>query len=145
MVEKGFVRIHVNDIPGLKEKYVVQELPSKLVYTVKPPAEDPGDGSETSYCKRKSRIVCCGNFAAEDQSDLFAGGAAAESLRCSLTYSLRRQWRSGIVDITGAFMLTPLDRGEGQIIYIIRPPAALVQLQLAEPHERWLLSIGLGN
>ena len=35
MVEKGFVRIHVNDIPGLKEKYVVQELPSKLVYTVK--------------------------------------------------------------------------------------------------------------
>ncbi|CAE7360569.1 GIP [Symbiodinium sp. CCMP2592] len=143
VIEKGFVRIHANDIPSLKAKYAVQELPSKLVYTVKPPAEDTGDGSEASCCKRKARIVCCGNYADEEQNDLFAGGAAAESLRCSLTYAVHRRWRSGIVDITGAFMLTPLERREGQTVYIIRPPAVLIQLGLAEPHERWMLTHGM--
>ena len=40
-------------------------------------------------------------------------------------------------------MLTPLEKGEGKVVYVIRPPAALVQLQLAEPRERWLLTHGM--
>ncbi|CAE7942340.1 TY5A, partial [Symbiodinium sp. KB8] len=143
VVEKGFKRITIQDVSGLKENHIVQELPSKLVYTVKPPAGDGLAEGEQSFCKRKARIVCCGNYAADDQGELYAGGAAAESLRCSLTYTARRKWRAGILDITGAFMLTPLPQGRGEVIYIIRPPAALIQLGLAHPDERWLLTHGM--
>ncbi|CAE7563194.1 GIP [Symbiodinium sp. CCMP2592] len=143
VVEKGFLRVDAKDIAILKRKYVVQELPSKLVYTVKPPNAANDDTSEEFYCRRKARIVCCGNFAAEDQSELFAGGAAAESLRCSLVYALKRVWRAAIVDIAGAFMLTPLAHEEGGVVYIIRPPAALIQLGLAKESERWMLTHGM--
>ncbi|CAE7467924.1 unnamed protein product [Symbiodinium sp. CCMP2456] len=143
VVERGFKRISVSDLPSLKQKGTVQELPSKLVYTVKPPSEEALQGAEPQYCKRKARIVCCGNYASEDPGDLYAGGAAAESLRCALTYTASRRWRSGITDITGAFMLTPLPGGPGQVTYVIRPPAVLVQLGLAEEDERWLLTHGM--
>ena len=142
VVERGFKRITTADVACLKATTTVQELPSKLVYTVKPPSGDDSVG-ERAYCRRKARIVCCGNYASEDQSELYAGGAAAESLRCALTYTARRRWRSGITDITGAFMLTPLPTGEGQTVYIIRPPAALVQLGLVDPQERWQLTHGM--
>ena len=143
VVERGFKKVTAAEVMALKEKFTVQELPSQLVYTVKPPAGDAGQQGEAVFCRRKARIVCCGNYAAEDQGDLFAGGAAAESLRCALTYTAKRRWRSGITDITGAFMLTPLPGGPGQIVYIIRPPAALVQLGLAHPNERWQLTHGM--
>ncbi|CAE7777053.1 GIP [Symbiodinium sp. CCMP2592] len=144
VVEKGFVRVTDDDVTKLRrDGYVIQELPSKLVYTVKPPPSDaPADG-ENAFCKRKARVVCCGNYAPDDQTDVFASGAAAESLRSNLTYSARRKWRSGIVDVTGAFMLTPLPQGRGQVIYIVRPPAALVQLGLAQLNERWQLTHGM--
>ena len=140
VVERGFKRISMEEVSKLKGRFQVQELPSKLVYTIKPPVGGAEDQEEAAYCKRKARIVCCGNYAAEDQSKLFAGGAAAESLRCALTYTAKRRWRAGITDITGAFMLTPLPTGVGEVIYIIRPPAALVQLGLAGPNERWQLT-----
>ena len=142
VVERGFKRITTTDIARLRGTAAVQELPSKLVYTVKPPSGDEHE-DERAYCRRKARIVCCGNYAAEDQNELYAGGAAAESLRCVLAYTARRKWRSGITDITGAFMLTPLPTGVGQVIYIIRPPAALVQLGLVDPQERWQLTHGM--
>ncbi|OLP83551.1 Retrovirus-related Pol polyprotein from transposon TNT 1-94 [Symbiodinium microadriaticum] len=143
VVERGFKRISMEEVSKLKGRFQVQELPSKLVYTIKPPAGGSEDQEEATYCKRKARIVCCGNYAAEDQGELFAGGAAAESLRCALTYTAKRKWRAGITDITGAFMLTPLPTGAGEVIYIIRPPTALVQLGLAEPSERWQLTHGM--
>ncbi|CAE7342763.1 TY4B-J [Symbiodinium sp. KB8] len=143
VVEKGFKRIKAKDVSILKENHVVQELPSKLVYTIKPPSGDAPEEGEQAFCKRKARIVCCGNYAADDQGELYAGGAAAESLRCSLTYTARRRWRAGILDITGAFMLTPLPQGFGEVVYVIRPPAALVQLGLAAPDERWQLTHGM--
>ena len=61
-------------------------LPSKLVRTVKPLLEEAGSGDELAYCKRKARIVCCGNYASEEQGELFAGGAPTESLRRALTF-----------------------------------------------------------
>ena len=143
VVERGFKRVSVKDVVSLKQSCTVQELPSKLVYTVKPPSGEQGLGGEPMYCRRKARIVCCGNYAAADQEELYAGGAAAESLRCALTFTAKRRWRSGILDITGAFMLTPLPVGRGQVIYLIRPPTALVQLGLAEPDERWMLTHGM--
>ena len=64
VVEKGFKRIKIQDVSSLKENHIVQELPSKLVYTIKPPAGDGLAEGEQSFCKRKARIVCCGNYAA---------------------------------------------------------------------------------
>ena len=144
VVERGFDRITDTDVSQLRAQgYMIQELPSKLVYTVKPPPNDASSEGEMAFCKRKARVVCCGNYASDEQSDVFASGAAAESLRSNLTYTARRRWRSGIVDVTGAFMLTPLPQGRDQVIYIVRPPAALVQLGLAGPTERWRLTHGM--
>ena len=102
-MERGFDRITDTDVSQLRAQgYLIQELPSKLVYTVKPPPNDAPSEGEMAFCKRKARVVCCGNYASDEQSDVFASGAAAESLRSNLTYTARRRWRSGIVDVTGA-------------------------------------------
>ena len=150
VVEKGFQRIKVGDLNGLRANHTIQELRSKLVYTVKPPAgthtpaTEQDEDDEALDCKRKTRIVCCGNFASDEGYDLFAGGVAAESLRCVLVYSASKGWMIGSVDVTGAFMLTPLiSREQGQTLYVIRPPAALIQLGLADKDERWLLTHGM--
>ncbi|CAE7496106.1 unnamed protein product [Symbiodinium sp. CCMP2592] len=147
VVEKGFKRIHVDEVQEMKKRCSVQELPSKLVYTVKPPSTTSttitDEEDETMYCRRKARVVCCGNFADEEGSDLFAGGIAAESMRCVLVYTADQGWMVGIVDVTGAFMLTPLPQLQGQVRYIIRPPAALIALGLADRNERWLLTHGM--
>ena len=45
--------------------------------------------------------------------------------------------------MTGACMLTPLPGCEEQVIYNVCPPAALVQLGLAEEGERWQLTHGM--
>ena len=138
VVEQGFERTTVEEVRRLKASYQVQELPTKLVYTLKPPAEDAAPGSEAAKCKRKSRIVCCGNFNDQDPGDVFASGAAAESLRCVLTLTALKRWAAGGLDITGAFMLTPLPRDK--VLIVITPPAILVQLGLATSGERWILT-----
>ncbi|CAE7573534.1 unnamed protein product [Symbiodinium sp. KB8] len=138
VVEQGFERTTIDEVRRLKASYQVQELPAKLVYTLKPPAEDAAPGSEAAKCKRKSRIVCCGNFNDQDPGDVFASGAAAESLRCVLTLTALKRWAAGGLDITGAFMLTPLPRDK--VLIVITPPAILVQLGLATSGERWILT-----
>ncbi|CAE7745152.1 unnamed protein product [Symbiodinium sp. CCMP2592] len=140
VVEKGFYRTTVEGVRNLKRHHTVQELPAKLVYTVKPPSADATPGTEAAYVKRKSRIVCCGNFSSADPGEVFASGAAAESLRCVLTLTALRRWAAGGVDIGGAFMLTPLPQHEGATLYSITPPAILVLLGLATPGERWILT-----
>ncbi|CAE7641367.1 unnamed protein product [Symbiodinium necroappetens] len=80
VVERGFKKVTTAEVMALKEKFTVQASKEKLLSVV------------------GRRIVCCGNYAAEDQSP-------------------------------------------GQIVYIIRPPAALVQLGLAHPGERWKMRV----
>ncbi|CAE7332045.1 unnamed protein product [Symbiodinium sp. KB8] len=140
VVEKGFYRTTVEGVKELKKTRKVQELPAKLVYTIKPPAEGGEQGTEEALCKRKARIVCCGNFNSEDPGDVFASGAAAESLRCALTLSAWRRWFVGGVDIGGAFMLTPLDDDVKAVLFAVTPPAILVRLGLVQPTERWILT-----
>ncbi|CAE7270838.1 GIP [Symbiodinium sp. CCMP2592] len=48
VVEKGFQRIHVKDIEKLRAEHDIQELPSKLVYTVKPPSTTTSSDSAMS-------------------------------------------------------------------------------------------------
>ncbi|OLQ00171.1 Retrovirus-related Pol polyprotein from transposon TNT 1-94 [Symbiodinium microadriaticum] len=138
VIEKGFNRVDVDELRKLKKSHQVQELPAKLVYTLKPPAEDAVPGTEEAKCKRKARIVCCGNFNDQDPGEVFASGAAAESLRCALTLAALRKWAAGGLDIGGAFMLTPLP--QDKVLFSITPPAILIQLGLATATERWILT-----
>ncbi|CAE7696974.1 GIP [Symbiodinium sp. CCMP2456] len=124
VVEKGFRRSTVKEIRELKATRKVQELPAK-VYTVKPPANDGTITGEAKYCKRKA--------------DIFASGAAAESL----TFSAWSRWFTGLLDIAGAFMLTPLPQGPDEVVYAVQPPAVLVKLGLASEDERWILTHGM--
>ena len=144
VVEKGFQRLSSSQAKQYERDPNVQNLPAKMVYTLKPPAaENQETGGEESLCKRKARIVCCGNFADDAPQDVFASGAAAESMRCTLVYSMYRKWITGSLDITGAFMLTPMPVGPDQVRYLITPPAILVQLGLVQPGEKWLLTHGM--
>ncbi|OLP85186.1 Copia protein [Symbiodinium microadriaticum] len=143
VVEKGFRRSTVEEVKKLKQTHKVQELPAKLVYTIKPPSNEPTNQGEAKYCKRKARIVCCGNYASPDQADIFASGAAAESLRSCLTYTAWRRWVTALLDIAGAFMLTPLPQGANEVVYAVQPPSVLVKLGLASEGERWILTHGM--
>ena len=144
VVEKGFRRLGPDEAKKYEGDPNVQKLPAKMVYTLKPPAvENQEADGEEKWCKRKSRIVCCGNFADDSPQDVFASGAAAESMRCTLVYSMYRKWITGSLDITGAFMLTPMPTGPDQVRYLITPPAILVQLGLVQPGEKWLLTHGM--
>ena len=138
VIEKGFYRVDMDGLRKLKKTHQAQELPAKMVYTLKPPAEDAKVGTEAVKCKRKARIVCCGNFNEQDPGDVFASGAAAESLRCALTLAAIKRWAAGGLDIGGAFMLTPLP--QDKVLFAITPPAILIQLGLAQQGERWILT-----
>ncbi|CAE7659172.1 unnamed protein product [Symbiodinium necroappetens] len=138
VVEKGFYRTDVEGVRKLRRTHQIQELPAKLVYTIKPPAEDAVPGTEEAKCKRKARIVRCGNFNEQDPGEVFASGAAAESLQCALTLAALRRWAAGGLDIGGAFMLTPLP--QDKVLFATTPPAILVQLGLATATERWILT-----
>ena len=143
VVEKGFYRTTTQRVQELKQLQKVQELPAKLVYTLKPPGAASSTEEEAKYCKRKARIVCCGNYASPDDADIFASGAAAESLRSCVTYSAWKRWTTGLLDVAGAFMLSPLPQGGQEVMYVVHPPSVLVKLNLAEEDERWVLTHGM--
>ena len=46
VVEKGFRRSTVEEVKKLKQTHKVQELPAKLVYTIKPPSNEPTSQGE---------------------------------------------------------------------------------------------------
>ena len=78
-------------------------VPSKCVFTLKPPTK-PGQ-----KCRRKCRLVICGNYIAKDeagdQMDLYASGTSTEALRLALTLAASHQWLAAIADVTAAFLL----------------------------------------
>ena len=78
------------------------QVPSKIVYSVKPPAQgavtsgtsvskDDPDWVETMFFRRKARIVCCGNYADETGLPVYASGASSETLRILLIITSRKR------------------------------------------------------
>ena len=67
----------------------LQVVPSKFVFTVKPPEQGAAVVGEVAaaasqkegLCRRKARIVACGNAAPNTGLDVYAGGAQAERER----------------------------------------------------------------
>ena len=107
----------------------VQPIPSKVVWTVKPP-----EAGSDSFFKRKARIVACGNFEAATDEQVFASGTTVEVLRLSLTSCAQRRWSAGAADIRTAFLLAPVPTGVNHAVY---PPAILQTLEITSEGEVW--------
>ena len=94
-------------------------VPSKLVFTCKPPnqgaapkAQDVSKGKEArAKWRRKCRLVLCGNFVerpeGQSQAELYAAGASADSMRVALVLASACYWAGAGSDIQGAFLLAP--------------------------------------
>ena len=129
-------RISISEAKRLEAEGLVKILPSKGVFTVKPPTDS------AHKFKRKFRLVICGNYAprpgAEDEAmSLYAGGASAETFRAALAYAAARGWSGATSDVTGAFLLA--DWPENLPKYAVHPPKILLETKHALPGEAWLV------
>ncbi|CAE7462041.1 RE1, partial [Symbiodinium pilosum] len=117
----------------LERQGVLRLVPSKGVYTLKPPGE-----GDTKY-KRKYRLVLCGNFAAPEEQfgSLYAGGASAETFRTVLVVAAQRKWQGATADITGAFLLAPWP--EHLHRYAVVPPRLLIENNYIAEEAFWLV------
>ena len=117
----------------LENQGVLRLVPSKSVFTLKPPG-----GGDGKY-KRKYRLVLCGNFAAPEEmfGSLYAGGASAETLRTILALAALRQWLGATADITGAFLLAPWL--EHLHSYAVVPPRLLMDNDYVSKDVYWLV------
>ncbi|CAE7787384.1 hypothetical protein AK812_SmicGene8300 [Symbiodinium microadriaticum] len=110
-------------------------VPMKVVYTVKPPSEQAAADGE--LFRRKARVVACGNMMAESGEETYAGTAPAEVVRSSLSISSLRGWDAATLDVTAAFLQTPLKEVQCQQRILGQPPRALVRAGLCGEHELW--------
>ncbi|CAE7260415.1 unnamed protein product [Symbiodinium microadriaticum] len=122
---------------------VVQELkcgkaklvPMKIVYTVKPPSEEAMLKGE--LFRRKVRIVACGNMVADTGEETYAGAAPAEVVRSSLSVSSLRGWDAAVLDVTAAFLQTPLSEVQCRQRIFGQPPRVLARSGLCHHLELW--------
>ena len=126
-----------------KNQSVVEDLqrgrakvvPMKLVYTVKPPAEEAVKAG--IWYRRKARIVACGNMIASSGEETYAGAAPAEVVRSSLSISSLNGWEAAVIDVTAAFLQTPLSEVQCKQRILGQPPRVLVRAGLCEETELW--------
>ena len=140
VIEKAVQRLAPEKVKegGWLKRKEVKVVPSKLVFTVKPP--DPPSEGVTPHAaqqgqasnrpvphaaregqatrKRKARLVACGNHAPSTGSEVYASGAAAETLRCFVVLCSKRCWWLGSL--------------------ALMPPRLLVRLGLAREGELWI-------
>ncbi|CAE7642041.1 RE2 [Symbiodinium sp. CCMP2456] len=110
-------------------------VPMKVVYTVKPPSEEAA--LEGQLYRRKVRIVACGNMMAESGEDTYAAAAPAEVVRSSLSVASMYNWDAAVLDVTAAFLQTPLSEVRCQQRILGQPPRALVRAGLCGEKELW--------
>ncbi|CAE7233153.1 RE1 [Symbiodinium natans] len=129
-------------VPGQEEYYQIlnmpglQVLPMKFVFTCKPPAEAP-ERPEDPWYRRKARIVVCGNHAQDNENEVYTSGATAEVLRIAIALASRRGWKLGVIDVTAAFLRTPIRNEPGFPVVAGSPPKLLLRLGLIKPGELW--------
>ncbi|CAE7208296.1 GIP [Symbiodinium sp. CCMP2456] len=110
-------------------------VPMKGVYTVKPPSAESIEKGE--WFRRKVRIVACGNMMAETGEDTYAAAAPAEVVRSSLSVSSRMDWDAAVLDVTAAFLQTPLSEVQCKQRILGQPPRAMVRAGLCDEKELW--------
>ncbi|CAE7488319.1 RE1, partial [Symbiodinium necroappetens] len=96
-------KISYDEAKALEKRGDLRIIPSKCVFTLKPP------NAKGEKCRRKCRLVICGNYitkeGAEDQASLYAAGTSTDALRLALAVASSRLWLAAIADITSAFLL----------------------------------------
>lgn len=102
-------------------------IPGMGVFTRK-----AGDG------RRRARIVCCGNYMeSRTGQEVYATGADSTQLRATLRVASMENWDCLTLDVKSAFLLAPKAQGD---LVIVKPPRILVDAQLAQPGEHWVVS-----
>ena len=110
-------------------------VPMKVVYTVKPPSDDAVASGE--LYRRKARVVACGNMMEASGEDTYTGAAPAEVVRSSLAVASKQKWNAGVLDITSAFLQTPLQEVQCRQKVFGQPPRILSRAGLCDPQELW--------
>ncbi|CAE7595668.1 unnamed protein product [Symbiodinium sp. CCMP2456] len=99
----ALVKIPYAEAKTLEAQGSLKIVPAKCIFMLKPPNIAGGK------CRRKCRMVICGNFITrndgEDQASLYAAGTSTDALRLVLTVASSRLWLAAIADITSAFLL----------------------------------------
>ncbi|CAE6961298.1 RE1, partial [Symbiodinium sp. CCMP2456] len=115
----------------LEKKGLLKLVPSKGVYTLKPPSV------KGKKVRRKFRLVLCGNHVGRDDEafNLYASGVSADTVRLALAFAAHRRWSGGTSDVTGAFLLA--EWPDHLARYAIFPPKVLVEAGLARADEAW--------
>ncbi|CAE7409265.1 GIP [Symbiodinium necroappetens] len=115
----------------LEKRGLLKLVPSKGVYTLKPPQV------KGNKVRRKFRLVLCGNHVGRDDDtfSLYASGVSADTVRLALAYASHRKWYGGTSDVTGAFLLAQWPDHLAR--YGIFPPRILIEAGLADPNEIW--------
>ena len=113
-----------------------QILPMKLVYTVKPP-QGEDHSPDTEKFRRKARIVLCGNMADVDAAEVYAATAPTEVVRATLIHAATVGWSVAVLDITSAFLQTPLKAIHDAPVVVATPPKILERQGLVAPKTLW--------
>ena len=115
----------------LERQGLVKLVPSKGVFTLKPPQV------KGRKVRRKFRLVLCGNQVDRDDEafNLYASGVSADTVRLALSYAAHRRWFGGTSDVTGAFLLAHWPDHLAR--YAIYPPRVLIDAGLARADEAW--------
>ena len=97
------VKISYAEAKAMEKRGELKIVPAKCVFTLKPPSQ------AGAKCRRKCRMVICGNHITreegEDQASLYAAGTSTDALRLALAVASSRRWLAAIADITSAFLL----------------------------------------
>ena len=129
-------RITMKEARERERKGELTIVPSKLVFTCKPPeqgaAPKPSDATKKKETKARWRRKC---RLVQSQADLYAAGASADSMRVALTLASACHWAGAGSDIHGAFLLAPWPKHMRR--YAIVPPKTLVLAERASESEAW--------
>ena len=101
-----------------KEGRSVEELPSKMVWTLKPGPSAKG--------KRTARWVMCRSYEAQKGHETYSGGADATAFRVMITKAAIEQWTAATLDIKTAFLNADMEVKEGENVLVVRPRHVLV-------------------
>eukprot|EP00971_Amphidinium_carterae_P283507 5627934-Amphidinium_carterae.1 len=113
----------------------VQNAPARMVYVVKPAVRDDG----SSFVKRKSRLVICGNFL-HPYGETSTANLDVSVLRAVVTVGKNSGWKFASADIPQAFLYASIE--EGRQVYL-RPPKICVKFGLVQGNTLWKLKRAL--
>lgn len=107
----------------------VECLPMKGVASLKPP------------CRRKARIVVCGNYATEKEDeglDNSVSGVDSVVIRTFLNVAVHRGWGASCIDVSKAFLQAPR-RTASKRITIGDPPRIVKDMGLVPRGQKWII------